>query len=54
MVMARLYPCLIPDPWMEIILRGVDDDRLLPADDGMPWHVKNQIICLSHLNLFLI
>ena len=29
---------------MEIILRGVDDDKLLPADDGMPWHVKNQII----------
>ena len=35
--------CLIHDPWMEIILRGVDD-KLLPADDGMPWHVKNQII----------
>ena len=28
---------------MEIILRGVYD-KLLPADDGMPWHVKNQII----------
>ena len=28
---------------MEIILLGVDDG-LLPADDGMPWHVKNQII----------
>ena len=28
---------------MEIILLGVDDG-LLPADDGMAWHVKNQII----------
>ena len=35
--------CLIHDPWMEIILREVYD-KLLPADDGMPWHVKNQII----------
>ena len=35
--------CLIHDRWMEIILRGVYD-KLLPADDGMPWHVKNQII----------
>ena len=40
---GKVWLCLIHDRWMEIILRGVDDG-LLPADDGMPWHVKNQII----------